>query len=143
MAIDVSDLRAVPLLEPIGDRELKKLAPSFRERTVEAGKPIIREGEGGVGFFLVLEGTASVEAGAGAFDMGPGSYFGEMALIGADAPRSATVTAKTDVRLAGMSTWGFRPLLKDHPELALVMLERLAGRLRDAEARIRELEATT
>jgi CRP/FNR family transcriptional regulator len=143
MGIDVSDLRAVPLLEPIGDRELKKLVSSFRERSVSAGNPIIREGEGGVGFFIVLDGTAAVQAGAGEFEMGPGSYFGEMSLVGADAPRSATVSAKTDVRLAGLSSWGFRPLLNEHPELALVMLERLAGRLRDAESRIRELEAKT
>jgi CRP/FNR family transcriptional regulator, cyclic AMP receptor protein len=141
MAIDTGDLRAVPLLRPVDDRELKQLASSFTERRVPAGSPIVQEGQGGIAFFLVLDGVAEVSAAGASRELGPGSYFGEMSLLGADPPRSATVSAKTDVRLAGLSTWAFRPLLNDHPELALTMLETMATTLRDAEARIRELEA--
>lgn len=141
MSVDVSDLRSVPLLKPIGDRELKKLASSFKERRVAAGDAIVEEGKSGVGFFIVLEGTAEASAAGRTRELGAGAYFGEMALLGADVPRSASVTAKTEVRLASLPSWGFKPLLDEHPELAVTMLETMATRLRDAEQRLRETQA--
>ena len=65
--------------------------------------------------------------------LGPGDHFGEIALLD-DGPRSATVTASTDLRCRGMAAWEFRPFVQEHPEVAWTMLETLAARLREAEA---------
>ena len=59
---------------------------------------------------------------------------GELALLDPEGPRSATVTAKTNVVLAAMSAWQFRPFVVAHPEVAWAMLQRLARRLREAQS---------
>ena len=63
-----------------------------------------------------------------------GDYVGELALLDPEGPRSATVTAKTDVVLAAMSAWQFRPFVLAHSEVAWMLLQRLARRLREAQA---------
>jgi CRP/FNR family transcriptional regulator len=66
--------------------------------------------------------------------LGPGDYFGEIALID-EGPRSATVTAATDMRCRGMAAWEFRPFVVEHPEVAWTILQTLAARLREVETR--------
>ena len=65
------------------------------------------------------------------FTLGPGDWLGEIALID-DGPRSATVTAKDEVRAAGMTAWQFKPFVLEHPEVAWQLLQTLAGHLREA-----------
>jgi CRP-like cAMP-binding protein len=60
MSISTEELRSVSLLESIDDKELRKLAGQLKERSYPAGQTIVSEGKGGIGFFLMLEGTASV-----------------------------------------------------------------------------------
>ena len=73
--------------------------------------------------------------------LGPGDHFGEIALLD-DGPRSATVTAATDLRCNGIVAWEFGPFLQEHPEVAFPMLQSLAARLRDAEVRPERAEAS-
>jgi CRP-like cAMP-binding protein len=90
----------------------------MHEKFYAAGERVLTQGEGGIGFFVILEGSARVAvAGEEVGTLGPGDYFGEMALFDGDL-RSASVTADEDLRCAGMTAWHFRPFVGDHPEVA-------------------------
>jgi CRP-like cAMP-binding protein len=142
MAITAQELRAVPLLASIGDKELGKLASQVKERRYEAGQQIVKEGSGGIGFFLIVEGTATVSIrGEERGRLKPGDTFGELALFDMSAQRAATVVADGPVRCAGMTAWEFRPFVVGHPEVAWTMLGTIAARLRQAEERAEALGA--
>ena len=90
-------LARVPLFAGLEPRELSRIAESFKERQYSAGDTIATEGQGGAGFFIIGEGTAKVTVrGEERGTLGPGDYFGEIALIDEGA-RTATVTADTDM----------------------------------------------
>ena len=96
-------LKKVPLFADLDDRELGQIASSMRERRFKAGDSVTQEGAGGVGFFVVEEGEADVTVGGVARgSVGPGDYFGEIALIN-ESPRTATLTARTDMLCYGMT----------------------------------------
>ena len=136
MAISTEELRNVSLLASVEDKELRKLAGQLKERSYPAGQTIVSEGKGGIGFFLMLQGTASVRIrGDERGRLSPGDTFGELALLDLSADRVATIVAETDVRCASMTAWEFKPFLIGHPEVAWVMLQSVAGRLREAQAR--------
>ena len=135
MAISTEELRAISLLESVDDRELRKLAGQLKERSYPAGHTIVSEGKGGIGFFLMLEGTASVRIrGDERGRLSPGDTFGELALLDMSADRAATITAESDVRCASMTAWEFKPFVIGHPEVAWVLLQNVAARLREAQA---------
>jgi CRP/FNR family cyclic AMP-dependent transcriptional regulator len=135
MADVVESLKAVPLFAGVRDKELGRLAKVMRESQFNEGQEITTEGRSGIGFFLIEEGNASVSLrGEIVRTLGPGDHFGEIALID-EGPRSATVTASTDLRCRGMAAWEFRSFVQEHPEVAWPLLETLASRLRDAEDR--------
>lgn len=135
MSIAPDVLARVPLFAGLSKRDLAGLAESMNERTFPAGTEITSEDRGGVGFFLIDDGRATVSVrGDVRRTLGPGDYFGEMALIDGDL-RSARITADTDVRCFGMTAWTFKPFVRDHPEVAWSMLELLVRRVREAEAR--------
>ena len=134
MAVSIDDLREVHLLRGLKDSDLTSLAADLAERRVAAGDPVVGEGTGGIAFFFILDGETSVTVGGEEVaTLGRGEYLGELALLDPEGPRSATVTARTDVVLAAMSTWQFRPFVLAHPEVAWTLLQRLARRLRDAQ----------
>ena len=131
----VDSLREVPLFADLANRDLKRLADSMQEKSFEAGKEIVSEGKGGVGFFVILEGTARVsQGGEDRGRLAVGDYFGEMALIDGN-DRTATVHADTALRCAAMTSWNFRPFVKDHPDIAWTLLNSLVKRVRQAQAR--------
>jgi CRP/FNR family transcriptional regulator, cyclic AMP receptor protein len=134
MATDPAEaLKRVPLLSGLGDRERERLAKELHERTFQAGSRVVAEGATGAGFFVIADGNATVSVGGQErARLGPGDYFGEMALID-DAPRSATITADTDVRAFGMTPWEFKPFVLSHPEVAWSMLRSLSSRVREAQ----------
>jgi CRP-like cAMP-binding protein len=135
MAVSIDDLREVTLLHGLKESDLVSLAADLAERRVAAGEPIVGEGTGGVAFFFILEGETSVSvAGEEVATLKRGDYVGELALLDPEGPRSATVTAKTDVVLAAMSAWQFRPFVLAHSDVAWLLLQRLARRLREAQA---------
>jgi CRP/FNR family transcriptional regulator, cyclic AMP receptor protein len=124
----VEILRNVGLFESLSDRDIKRLADAFKERAFSEGDVILSEGKGGVGFYVIGGGTVNYsvngkEVGSG----GPGDYFGEVALI-SDSPRSATVTAATEVTVYGMTLWDFRALVQENPEVASELLQVMAKR---------------
>ena len=135
MADPVETLSRVPLFAGVRRRELKRLVERMSERTFAEGEVAVEEGRGGAGFWLIQDGNATVSiAGEIIRTLGPGEYFGEIALIDSG-PRSATIVATTDLRCQGLTAWEFRPFIEEHPEVAWPMLETLASRLRDAERR--------
>jgi CRP-like cAMP-binding protein len=135
MPLSAENLKQVPLFKDLSSRDLKHLAGAMNERTYAAGRQITTEGETGLGFFVVADGTATVSIdGQTRRTLGPGDHFGEMALIDGGA-RSAQVTADSDLTCYGMTAWNFRPFLKDHPDLVWALLQTLVQRVRDAEAR--------
>ena len=128
-------LRNVPLFSGLDDSELESLADEFNERRFSAGDTIALEGEGGLMFFVVDEGEAAVEVhGEEVATLGPGAHFGEIALIDRR-PRTATVTARTDLRTYGLPVFVFRPFVEARPAVAWKLLEAMADRLADAESR--------
>jgi len=128
-------LRRVPFFADLERRELEGVARSMKERTFSAGDTIATEGQGGVGFFVIEEGSATVEVrGQERGRLGAGDHFGEIALI-ADIERTATVKAETELRCYGMTFWDFRPLVEGNAAIAWKLLQAMAKRLRDAEQR--------
>ena len=134
-ASTVEALEHVPLLAELTKRDRQQLARSLVERTFVPGKQVVIEGRGGVGFFLIVEGKAIVSVGDRVVRaLGPGDYFGEMALLDGN-QRSATVTADTELRCLGMTSWNFKSFVQENPPVAWALLQALAGRLREETAR--------
>jgi CRP-like cAMP-binding protein len=135
MAIDpAAALGQVSLFAGVEPRHLERLGRQFRDRSFPEGAVVTREGESGVGFFVVVEGSASVSIGGETrATIGPGDSFGEMALLD-EGPRSATIVAATDLRCLALSAWEFKPFVEENPSVAWAMLRTLAGRLRSLEA---------
>jgi CRP/FNR family transcriptional regulator, cyclic AMP receptor protein len=129
-------LRKVTLFEGLSDRELEAVAHAAKERRFDTGDTVVVEGEGGVGFFVVADGTARVEAhGTRLGTIRPGASFGEVALLDDGGRRSATVVAESPLRVYGLTAWQFTPLLEEHPSIAVKIAKMLARRLREAEER--------
>jgi len=128
---DTTDLLAkVPLLSSLDQKQLDRLARDFSERTFPAGSVVVREGDThGMGFFVVADGEGMVTVGGKEIaKVGPGSYFGEVALI-SDRVRTATVTATTELRTLVMTFWDFRAFVKSDAEVAWKLLEHVGGLL--------------
>ena len=125
-------LARVPLFSDCSKRDLQTVARVVRSIPHKNGTVIAREGDPGVGLFVIVEGTAEVSIGGRKrATLGPGDFFGEIALLDGG-PRTATVTATTDVQLLGLTEWVFRGLMVEHPTIALKTLQQMAGRLRAA-----------
>jgi CRP/FNR family transcriptional regulator, cyclic AMP receptor protein len=123
-------LKKVPLFADLDDRELEQIASSMRERRFNAGDSVTQEGAGGVGFFVVEEGEADVTVGGETRgSVGPGDYFGEIALIN-ESPRTATLTARTDMLCYGMTPWDFRPLVESNSTIAWKLLTAMAEKMK-------------
>jgi CRP/FNR family transcriptional regulator len=123
-------LKKVPLFAGLDNKELQEIANSMRERRFRAGDTVTQEGAGGVGFFVVEEGQADVQVGAESKgSVGPGDYFGEIALIN-ESPRTATLTARTDMHCYGMTPWDFRPLVETNSTIAWKLLTAMAEKMR-------------
>jgi CRP/FNR family cyclic AMP-dependent transcriptional regulator len=128
-------IRGVPLFADLDDRSVERLAGEFIERSFDPGQKIASEGEGGLNFFVVAEGEATVTVrGNEVGTLGPGASFGEIALVD-KAARSATVAAQTPMRCYALPVWSFRPFVAEHPDVSWKLLEMLAERLRTAEGR--------
>ena len=120
-------LRTVPLFADVSDRGLKAIQGTLSHRTYDAGETVVEEGNSGIGFFLVESGSARVtkDGGETLATLGPGSHFGEVALL-AGSSRSATITAESGLSCWAMAGWTFRPMLKNEPTVTLKLLEGLA-----------------
>lgn len=129
----VEVLRKVPLFQDFDDDDLERLSRQMKERTFPEGAAVTTEGDTGAGFFVIAEGNATVSVGGETkTSLGPGDYFGEIALID-EGVRSASITAATDLRCYGLTPWEFRPFVEEHPQVAWKLLKTLAGLLRTAQ----------
>jgi CRP/FNR family transcriptional regulator, cyclic AMP receptor protein len=126
----VAMLSSVPIFEGLSKKELNEILRAAKDVTHRQGHILAREGEAGVGFFLILDGRASVKVGERSVrPMSTGDFFGEISLIDGG-PRTATVTAETDVRTLGITPWTFKRLIEQNPAIAAKMLKVMANRLR-------------
>ena len=134
MPASAEQIQRVPLFAEIDRKELQSLASSFKERTFKAGDTVASEGAGGVGFFIIDEGEAKVMRGDDEVArLGPGDYFGELALID-EGTRTATLVAETDMTCYGLTSWEFRPLVEGNSQIAWELLKALAKQLRQARS---------
>jgi CRP-like cAMP-binding protein len=129
----IDHLRNVPLFSRCTGRELRIVARHAEAIHLPAGSVLFEEGDTGDAFYVVLEGTADVRRGSGRRlnSVGPGGWFGELALLDA-APRSASVVATSDLEVAVLGARIFRTLLRELPTISERLLAALAGELRDA-----------
>jgi len=119
-------LQRVPLFSDLDKKELERVAASMKERTFTAGETVTAEGSTGVGFFIIESGNAKVTIGGEERrTLGPGDYFGEVALLNESA-RTATITAETDLRCYGLTSWEFRPLVETHGSIAWKLLQAMS-----------------
>jgi CRP-like cAMP-binding protein len=128
--------RRVPLFDGLSDKELTAVAGAAKERRFDTGDTVVGEGEGGVGFFVIADGSARVEThGQRRATLGPGDSFGEVALLDEGGRRTATVIAESPLGVLGLTAWQFTPLLEQYPSIAIKLAKVLARRLREAEDR--------
>ena len=128
------ELKQAKLFEGLPDAEMRSIEKQMKIVKHPKGHEIVVRGDGGVGFMVITDGRASVKTVSGRTrELGPGDSFGEMALLDHEG-RSATITADSDVTLATIPEWNFKPFLKEHPEVAYRLLQTLSQRIRQAEA---------
>jgi CRP/FNR family cyclic AMP-dependent transcriptional regulator len=119
-------LQRVPIFAGLDRKELERIAASMKQRTFQAGDNVTTEGAGGVGFFVIEDGKAKVTIGGEQRRrLGPGDYFGEVALLNESA-RTATIVAETDLRCYGLTSWEFRPLVETHGSIAWKLLQAMS-----------------
>jgi CRP-like cAMP-binding protein len=130
----VADIKQAKLFQGLPDSELRSIIKQMKTVNHPAGHEIVVRGENGVGFMIILDGTVTVSTVQGKFrTLGPGDSFGEMALLDQEG-RSASIKADTDVSLATIPEWNFKPFLKEHPEVSYRLLQVLSQRVRQAES---------
>jgi CRP-like cAMP-binding protein len=133
-------LRQVPLFKDLAPRELQLLAGTCREREFAANTALLRQGETGVGLYIITSGSVSItqhQDGGEEHEIarvGPGDVLGEMSLLD-DLPRSATATAAEPTRALVLPVWDFRAALREAPEIGIKLLAILSQRLRRVEQR--------
>jgi CRP-like cAMP-binding protein len=129
-------LHTVPILADCTGRQLREIARITEGLELEPGAVLTRVNEPGEEFFFIVDGSARVHTPEGReARLSPGEFFGEMSLLDGG-PRTATVTAQTDIRLLIIKRRHFATLLREVPALTLKILSTLARRLRDAERRL-------
>jgi len=130
--MDKARLKSVPFFSNMSKRELAAMAQQTDDLDVPTGKVLAQEGEIGHEFFVIDQGTAEVtRGGEHVADLGPGDFFGEMALLEEDR-RTATVTASSPVRVIVMTRQSFRALDRGMPGVHAAVAEAIAGRRQTA-----------
>jgi len=126
----VEMLQKAPLWSGLTEKELKVIARAFKELKYENGDVIVRKGEAGIGFYLIVDGTVEVRTdGRVLSKLGPGQFFGEMSLLDGQ-PRSADVVALEQSRCLALTSWNFNSIVSDYPKIALKMLQESVRRSR-------------
>jgi CRP/FNR family transcriptional regulator, cyclic AMP receptor protein len=125
----VAGLKKSPLLSQLPDRHLKRLAGYAKVRDIPAGETVVKRGEKGLGFYVILDGRVQVKKGStNVAKLGPGDFFGELALYN-DRPRSADVVTTEPTTVVVLSRWEFWGFATDRPDVLKVILAEMARRL--------------
>jgi CRP/FNR family cyclic AMP-dependent transcriptional regulator len=128
-------LAEVPLFSACTRKDLEKISRASDEVEVKAGRVLVEQGRPGHEFFLILEGEATVRRdNRKVASLTKGQYFGELSLLDRG-PRTATVTADTDMRVLVLGQREFLGVLDDVPGLSYKILRIMAHRLREADLR--------
>ncbi len=131
----VQHFAQVPMFVPCTRGELRTLAKLASETAVAAGTVLTEEGKPGQEFVIVLSGDATARRnGRKVATFTAGDYFGEIALLDLG-PRTATITADTDMQLAVVGPAAFGQMLEDVPTLAHKIMRGLARRIREMDTR--------
>jgi CRP-like cAMP-binding protein len=131
----IQHLSQVQMFSSLNKKELGLIARAADVVTVKPGTEIVTQGTPGHEFYLVMSGQAAVRRnGRKVATLGPGAYFGELALLDRG-PRSASVVAETDVELAVISQREFLGVLNEVPAVSLKLLTSMAARLREADTK--------
>ena len=127
-------LKNTPIFARTSEKSLESMIKSAVIKTVSSGDKVVQEGQGGVGFYLILDGKAEViKEGEKLAELETGNFFGELGVIDG-LPRTADVVAVTETKCWILSQWAMKSVIANHPEVALSMLEELARRLRATDA---------
>ena len=137
MAGNAEFLKRVSWFEDLDQKSLESIANSAVEQSYQPGQDIVKQGDTGVGAFIIRSGRVEVVqerdgASERISELKAGDVFGEMALLD-EFPRSATVRAIEPTTCLGIQRWHFKGILESHPQLALALLPILTRRIRSAE----------
>jgi len=128
-------LRGMPLFAHVPKRHVRKIASLTKEVRFAKGSTIVRAGDPGDAFFVILDRSAAVlQPGLPAIDLGPGDYFGEIALID-DGARTATIRAATPLTAYGLTAWDFRAFVESNAAVSWKLLVAMAKLFRESQAR--------
>ncbi|HZQ76515.1 MAG TPA: cyclic nucleotide-binding domain-containing protein [Acidimicrobiia bacterium] len=132
----IEHLAQVPLFSACTKDELRKLARHTTDIPISEGHVLVREGDRGLEFFVIVNGRARVtRRGRKVGELGPGDFFGELALL-IDAERNATVTALTPMEAIVLSRGDFDAALADAPRMTRRLLSGMAKRLAEFDSRV-------
>jgi len=134
---NIEFLKKVSWFEDLDQKSLDAIANAAVEQKYQPGQEIIRQGDVGVGAFIIRSGKVDIVQEKGGKEsklatLGPGDVIGEMALLD-EFPRSATARAVEPTTALGIQRWHFKGILESHPQLALALLPILSRRIRAAE----------
>jgi voltage-gated potassium channel len=132
--MDVERLRGLPPLEGVSEAGLERVAACAADVSREAGQVLALPDDPGSGMYVIREGTVAVELRTGTLELGPGDFFGELALLVEDGTRVARVRATSAVRCISIPRDDFLSLVETEPAFALHLLRELARRLVEARA---------
>ena len=122
-------LRRISLFSELDAGDLERVGEATTELEVPAGQVLVQPGMKGTGMFFISEGTVVVETRRDRIELGPGEFFGELALMTEDATRTARVRAKTPLKCLALDRKEFRELVSTHPDVAASLLEAALNRL--------------
>ena len=129
----VAGLKKSDLLAGLSERQLKRLARFAMVRDIPKDSPVVKRGEKGIGFYVVLDGHVQVRKGGKVLArLGPGDYFGELALFD-DRVRSADVVTLEPTTVVVLSRWEFWGFVSDQPDMLRAILQEMARRLGETE----------
>ena len=134
----VDMLEKSPLWSGLGKQDFKAIVKMAKQHKFESGEIIVKKGEEGTGFYLVLDGAVEIRSDGNTISrLGPGHFFGEMSVVDAQ-PRSADVVAVEPSRVLVLSSWSFKSLVSERPRIAVKMLQEFVRRLRNTDRALSE-----
>lgn len=134
----VDMLEKSPLWSGVDRQDFKAIVKMSKQQKFQSGETIVKKGEEGAGFYLVLDGAVEIRSNGNTLSrLGPGQFFGEMSVVDTQ-PRSADVVAVEPSRVLVLSAWAFKSLVSERPRIAVKMLQEFVRRLRNTDRALSE-----
>lgn len=125
----LENLRSIPLFEQLSNDSLSEILRCATEFEADPGHVLVQPNQAGSGLFVIEQGSVTVELPGRRIELGPGDFFGELALLRQDEKHTARVSASSSVRCMAIRRDDFDNLLEKEPVIAITMLKTLAKRL--------------